>query len=145
MSVTHFTGKPVYTLQQYPSTQVKGPGPKQSAVLKQTSSLEKFNERHNSPQKLPNLKPVNSSMSQYGHPPVNSLAKQPTTSDDSRVGDGLFNLHAQNNRPGLNQITNQFSSQQQRYPGPQITSSITSNKLASGSTQSLKTKMNFTS
>jgi len=84
-------------------------------------------------------------MSQYGHAPVNSLAKQPTTSDDSRVGEGLFNLHSQNNnRSGLNQITNQFSSQQ-RYQGPQITSSITSNKLASGSTQSLKTKMNFTS
>ena len=77
MTVTQFTGKPVYKIGSYPLTQVKGPGPKQTAVLKHTSSLEKLDSRGTafSPQKLPNLKSINSSMGQY---PGN----KPTTSDD---------------------------------------------------------------
>ena len=64
--MTQFSGKPIYQVQQYPKTVVKGAGPKQTTVLKQTSSLEKLENRGVSPHKLPNLKPVNSSMSQYG-------------------------------------------------------------------------------
>ena len=66
MSVTQFSGKPIYQMHQYPKTVVKGPGPKQTTVLKQTASLEKIDNRGMSPHKLPNLKPINSSMSQYG-------------------------------------------------------------------------------
>lgn len=65
--MTHFSGKPIYQVQPYPKTVVKGPGPKQTTILKQTSSLEKLDNRNISPHKLPNLKPINnSSMSQYG-------------------------------------------------------------------------------
>lgn len=66
MSVTQFSGKPIYQVQQYPRTVVKGPGPKQATILKQTASVEKLDNRNASPHKLPNLKPINSSMSQYG-------------------------------------------------------------------------------
>ena len=103
MSMSNFSGKPSYTLQKYPQTQVKDPGPKQIAVLKQTCSLEKL-DRHPSPQKLPNLKPINSSMSQYGPQVVLSqpVANKPTTSDDHRIGEGLINIQPQNGRPGPN-------------------------------------------
>jgi len=48
MTVAQFSGKPSYMMQKYPQTQVKGPGPKQIAVMKQTNSLEKL-DRHASP------------------------------------------------------------------------------------------------
>ena len=88
------TGKPVYTILQYPQTQVKGPSSKQQAILKQTASLEKF-DRGSTPQKLPNLKPVHSSMSQY-----NQMEEQ------AKVGEGLL---PQKNQQSNSKHTLQFS------------------------------------
>ena len=79
------------------------------------------------------------------------MGKPAVSSDEHRIGEGLTNLaqhNSNNQRQGPNSINNHFSSQQQqRYPANShsMNTGATGNKLASGSTQSLSTKMNFTS
>ena len=88
-------------------------------MLKQTASLEKL-DRGITPQKLPNLKPVHSSMSQYSQ--YNQI-------DDSKVGEGLL---PQKNQAHSKQALH-FSQNRQ-----------TNHQQFTESSSSLNPKMNFT-